>query len=184
MELNATDAACRARLGQLIFGQDDTTLPQCVAHLLTAGGKTIASAESCTGGLLAGMLTEVPGSSRFFLQGYVTYTNESKMAILGVSQATLRQHGAVSEPVVKEMAEAARRLAGSDFSLSVSGIAGPDGGTAQKPVGTVCFGFAHAGGTLTRTVCHFGDRDAVRDRACKTALTILRCHLIGAELPF
>ena len=170
--------------GHLIFGADDITLPQVIAQLLATSGKTIATAESCTGGMLAGMLTDIPGSSRYFLEGFVTYTNQSKTRILGVRPETLQQHGAVSEPVVAEMAQAARRLSGADFALAISGVAGPDGGTPEKPVGTVCFGFAHTGGVLTRTISHWGDRAMVRDRACKTALTILRCHLLNVPLPF
>ncbi len=183
-QIELTDAACRQCLGHLIFGADDITLPQVIAQLLATSGKTIATAESCTGGMLAGMLTDIPGSSRYFLEGFVTYTNQSKTRILGVRPETLQQHGAVSEPVVAEMAQAARRLSGADFALAISGVAGPDGGTPEKPVGTVCFGFAHTGGVLTRTISHWGDRAMVRDRACKTALTILRCHLLNVPLPF
>jgi nicotinamide-nucleotide amidase len=130
------------------------------------------------------MFTDVPGSSSYFLQGWVTYTDDSKAKLLGVSAQSLSEHGAVSEAVVREMAEGARLRSGADFALSISGIAGPDGGTAEKPVGTVCFGFSHAGGTLARTIVHLGDRATIRDRSCKTALSILRYHLIGKPLPF
>ncbi|HEX8323790.1 MAG TPA: nicotinamide-nucleotide amidohydrolase family protein [Tepidisphaeraceae bacterium] len=185
-QLDETIAACRAALGPMIFGQGDDTLEGVVMSLLASGERpiTVATAESCTGGWLAKMLTDLPGSSRYFHQGWVTYTNESKTAQLGVKPLTLAAHGAVSEPTVAEMAEGARQRAGTDIALSVSGIAGPDGGTSDKPVGTVCFGLAHIGGTLTRTLGMFGDRDMVRDRSAKMALTLLRFHLMGHSLPF
>ena len=183
-QLAQTEAACRQRLADLVYGTDGATLPQAIAPLLVSHSKTIATAESCTGGLLAAMFTEVPGSSRYFRQGWVTYSNQSKEQLLGVCPGTLLAHGAVSEPTVREMAQAARRLAGADFALSISGIAGPDGGTAEKPVGTVCFGFAHPDGTSTYTLPMLGERDMIRDRACKTAMTILRYHLIEKPLPF
>ncbi len=182
--VDATDALCRQCLGKLIYGADDTTLPQAVAQLLVSQKKTVATAESCTGGLLAGMFTEVPGSSAYFLQGYVTYTNDSKSRLLCVDPSIIQEHGAVSEPTVRAMAENARKAAGSDFALAISGIAGPDGGTPTKPVGTVCIGFAHPAGAATRTTLLIGDRAMVRDRACKTALTILRYHLMNEPLPF
>lgn len=183
-KLAQTESACREVLGELIYGADGQSLPQAIAPLLHDARRTIATAESCTGGLLAGMLTDVPGASGYFQQGWVTYSNSAKQDMLRVSAETLRQHGAVSEPVVREMAEGARQLSGADFGLSISGIAGPAGGTPDKPVGTICFGFAHADGVLTRTIIHSGDRAAVRDRACKTALSILRYHLLGKPLPF
>ena len=185
-ELADTVAACRAKLGEMIFGDDTDTLPGVVMSLLAKGDEpvTLAAAESCTGGWIAKLLTDQAGSSRYFQQGWVTYTNESKSAQLGVKPETLAAHGAVSEPVVKEMAEGARQRAGVDIALSVSGIAGPEGGSETKPVGTVCFGLAHAGGTLTRTFGMFGDRDMVRDRSAKMALTLLRFHVLGVPTPF
>ena len=185
-QLDETVAACRAAIGDMIFGDGDDTLESVVLALLGAKEKpiTVATAESCTGGWLAKMLTDLPGSSRYFQQGWVTYTNESKVAQLGVKEETLAAHGAVSQPTVAEMAVGARQRAGTDYALSISGIAGPDGGTPDKPVGTVCFGLAHAGGVLTRTFGMFGDRDMVRDRSAKMALTMLRFHLLGKPLPF
>lgn len=183
-DLDATVAACEAALPGLIFGRGADTLPGVVMRLLNDRPTTIATAESCTGGWIAKLLTDQPGSSRYFLQGWVTYTNASKTEQLGVREETLAAHGAVSEPVVMEMAEGARQRAGTDVALAVSGIAGPDGGTEAKPVGTICFALAHAGGTLTRTLGMFGDRDMVRDRSAKMMLTFLRCHLLGRQLPF
>lgn len=189
-KLRETVAACRAAIGDMIFGQDEDTLEAVVLKMLANGTAakpgplTVATAESCTGGWLAKYLTDLPGSSRYFHQGWVTYTNESKVAQLGVKPETLAAHGAVSEQTVAEMAVGARQRAGTDFALSISGIAGPDGGTPEKPVGTVCFGLAHAGGVFNRTIGMFGDRDMVRDRSAKMALTILRFHLLGKPLPF
>ena len=183
-QLQQTEAACRDLLGELIYGADGLTLPQATALLLNSTHRSVATAESCTGGLLAGMFTDVPGSSGYFRQGWITYCDAAKQSLLHVDANTLKRHGAVSEPVVREMAEAARKLSGADFGLSISGIAGPDGGTPEKPVGTVCFGFSHADATVTRAIIILGDRAAVRDRACKTALSILRYHLMGNALPF
>ena len=182
--LAQTESACRQQLGDLVYGADGFTLPQAVGELLISRNQSIATAESCTGGLLSAMFTEVPGSSRYYRQGWITYTNQSKQDLLGVSSATLATHGAVSEATVKEMATSACKIAQTDYALAISGIAGPDGGTTAKPVGTICFGFAHPHGTNTLTLPLPGDRDLVRDRACKSALTILRYHLLGKSLPF
>jgi nicotinamide-nucleotide amidase len=183
-ELEKTVAACREKLGDLIYGRDDETLATVLAAMLKDSGKRVSTAESCTGGLLAKYLTDTAGSSAYFTHGWVTYANEAKAGELGVSAETLKEHGAVSESVVLEMAEGARRRAGADVSLSISGIAGPDGGTAAKPVGTVCIGLAHAGGASARTFRFSGDREFVRDRSAKMALTMLRFHLIGKAMPF
>ncbi len=143
-QLEETSTACRVALGDLIFGQDDETLPTVVADLLkkTEKPQTVTTAESCTGGLLAKMLTDIPGSSAYFTQGWVTYSNQAKYDRLGVSMEVLNLNGAVSEVVVELMAKNARRLAKSDYALSISGIAGPDGGSPTKPVGTVCIALA------------------------------------------
>jgi len=183
-KMGQTSDACRAALGDLIFGEDLDTLPQVVMRLLAEEKKTVATAESCTGGWLAKFLTDLPGSSANFYQGWVTYTNDSKVSQLGVSPATLAAHGAVSEPTAREMAIGARVRAKTDFALSITGIAGPDGGTTEKPVGTVCFGLAYEGGCQVRTFNMFGDRDMIRDRSTKMAMTMLRFHLLGKPLPF
>jgi nicotinamide-nucleotide amidase len=177
-ELERTVAACRSKLGDLIYGQEEETLPIIVGAMLKAAGKTVATAESCTGGLLAKYLTDIAGSSAYFTHGWVTYANEAKTSQLGVSPGTLEQHGAVSEAVVREMADGARRRAGSDFALSISGVAGPDGGTEAKPVGTVCIALGHAGGTDAQTFRFSGDREFIRDRSAKAALAMLRTHLL------
>jgi nicotinamide-nucleotide amidase len=183
-KLRETEDACRAAMGDLVYGRDDDTLDRVVATLLLAQKKTVATAESCTGGLVAKMLTDVPGSSAYFRQGWVTYSNESKTDQLGVPPGLIEQFGAVSEAVVKVMANSARARARSDFALAVSGVAGPDGGTPQKPVGTVCIGLADAREVTQRTFTFPGDREMVRDRSAKMALTLLRFHLLGKRVPF
>src|SRR5207248_7796292 len=125
---------------------------------------TVATAESCTGGLLAKMLTDIPGSSAYFKQGWVTYSNESKESQLHVPRGLIDQFGAVSEAVVKVMANSARSRSSSDFALAISGIAGPAGGTPEKPVGTVCIGLAHDRGVVTRGFTFPGDREMIRDQ--------------------
>ena len=148
---------------------------QLVSRLLAAG-KRIATVESCTGGLVAGAITSVSGSSNVFDYGFVTYSNAAKSAMVGVPQDLLTAHGAVSEPVARAMAEGGRVKAGADMALSITGIAGPSGGSAEKPVGMVCFGlsFSNRNRTVTETrVRHFGNigRDEVRAAALEFALS-------------
>ncbi|MGB7157994.1 MAG: competence/damage-inducible protein A [Tepidisphaeraceae bacterium] len=183
-ELEKTVAACTAALGELIYGYDEQTLQTQVAHVLHDRGLWVTVAESCTGGWLAKMLTDVPGSSRYFSFGWVTYGNDAKQALLGVSPALLNQHGAVSEEVVTEMARSALRHAAADYALAISGIAGPEGGTPDKPLGTVCIALASDEGTTARTFRFPGDRDFIRDRSAKMALTMLRFRLLGKAMPF
>jgi len=196
-QVETTEAACRAVLGDLIFGADDVTLAQAVAALLKQHplaqrwAPAVCAAESCTGGLLAKYLTDVPGSSAYFRQGWVTYSNEAKISELGVRPQTLERFGAVSEQTVREMAEGAARRSGAPFALAISGIAGPEGGTAEKPVGTVCIALSaphpQKAGELevsARTFNMPGDRDMVRDRSAKMAMTMLRYRLLGRPMPF
>ena len=144
----------------------DSELAALAAELgrrLTARRLIVTTAESCTGGLVAGAITAIAGSSGWFERGFVTYSNEAKRELLGVSPDTLDQHGAVSEAVARAMAEGAIRVSRADLAVAVTGIAGPDGGTADKPVGTVCFGFAVRNGPTRVVIKHFpGDRTAVR----------------------
>jgi len=177
-QLESTCAACREALGDLIFGQDGQSLQEVVGELLREKG-TVSTAESCTGGLVAKMLTDVPGSSRYFSYGWVTYANEAKHNLLGVSDDLLNQHGAVSEPVVRAMAESARQRSGSSYSLAISGIAGPDGGSDEKPVGTTWIALVSPDSTAARRFVLPGDREMIRDRAAKTALGWLRFKLMG-----
>ena len=185
-ELDQTVHACHEALGDLIFGRDEQTLQSLIVKDLVncTPTETVTAAESCTGGLLAKMITDVPGSSAVFRQGWVTYSNESKAELLGVPPEVIAQHGAVSEPVVRAMAVGARSRAGADYALAISGVAGPDGGTAAKPVGTVCIALADSKNVTTRTFNFPGDREWVRDRSAKMALTMLRYRLLGKDMPF
>jgi nicotinamide-nucleotide amidase len=180
--LQADVAEVRRRLGTTIFGEGEDTLESVVARLLVEHGKTIATAESCTGGLLSKRLTDIPGSSAYFLRGYVTYADAAKVDLLAVPADLVSKHGAVSEPVAGAMALGCRRAAGSDYAISITGIAGPTGGSPpEKPIGLVYIGLAHSTGVETlRVLC--GDhltREEIRDRSCKTALNLLRLRLLG-----
>ncbi|XVB28049.1 nicotinamide-nucleotide amidase [Citrobacter koseri] len=149
-------------------------LSEKIGRALKARGATVTTAESCTGGWVAKVITDIAGSSAWFERGFVTYSNEAKAQMIGVREPTLEQHGAVSEPVVIEMAIGALRAARADYAISVSGVAGPDGGSVEKPVGTVWFGVASVSGQgVTRRECFAGDREAVRRQATAYALNLL-----------
>ena len=155
-----------------------------IGSLLSKQSATLALAESCTGGLLANWLTHVAGSSEYFLFSGVTYANQAKMDVLGVSRTTLDTCGAVHEKTAREMAEGARRVAGSTYGLSTSGIAGPDGGTEDKPVGTVCIGFAGPDGSFGRRLFFpFGKRLMNKKIFAMAALNILRKELLKIGEP-
>lgn len=146
-------------------------LARQLAALLTAQAMRVATAESCTGGWLAKVLTDIPGSSAWFDCGFVTYGNAAKSSLLGVSPETLQVHGAVSQDVAEQMATGARLASGAEIAVAVTGIAGPGGGTADKPVGTVWFAWAGPGPYLTARHARFGgDREAVRRQAVAAAL--------------
>ena len=149
-------------------------LSERVGLALKARGASVTTAESCTGGWVAKAITDIAGSSAWFERGFVTYSNEAKSQMIGVKAETLAAHGAVSEPVVVEMAIGALKAARADYAISISGIAGPDGGSDSKPVGTVWFGFASVSGQgITRRECFDGDREAVRRQATVYALQTL-----------
>jgi PncC family amidohydrolase len=150
-----------------------------VGLLLRAKGLKIATAESCTGGLIAVRLTEVPGSSQYFEAGFVTYSNMAKNRFLGVPPAMLAEHGAVSEPVARRMAEGARKAALADVAIAVTGIAGPSGGSAEKPVGTVFIALATGEGTIVRRFLFSGERKKIREKTADEALGLLLAHLQG-----
>jgi len=174
----------RRRLGTIVFGEGDDSLETVVARLLIEQHKTIATAESCTGGLLAKRLTDIPGSSAYFLRGYVTYADAAKVELVRVPSELISRHGGVSEPVAEAMALGCRRAAGTDYALSITGIAGPSGGCPpEKPIGLVYVGLAHEAGVETLHVL-LGEhltRHEVRDRSCKTALNLLRLRLLGVD---
>jgi nicotinamide-nucleotide amidase len=177
------EARVRALLGDHLVGMGETTLARCVVELLAARGARVTTAESCTGGLLATLLTEVPGASRVFEAGYVTYADHIKQRALGVHEATLAAHGAVSEAVVREMAEGALRESGADHALALSGIAGPDGGTPEKPVGTVWIAWGQAGAIQAVELYFPVARKLFQTMAAATALDLLRRELLGATTP-
>ena len=166
------------QLGNAIFSFSGEKMEEVIGLKLTVGGYTLAVAESCTGGLLAQRITEVPGSSKYFIEGVVTYSNESKTRLLGVEPILLLEHGAVSAPVAESMAEGIRNRAATDFALSITGIAGPDGGTEEKPVGTVFIAISSEAGTEHRRLKLPGDRNLIRWRATQAALDMLRRRLI------
>jgi nicotinamide-nucleotide amidase len=163
----------RERHGQHIYSEDGSQVDDQVAQLLT--GRRIATAESCTGGLLAARLSERPGSSAYLAGGLVAYANDAKTELLGVDPALIQAHGAVSEPVAEAMATGALHRFQADTAVAITGIAGPDGGTADKPVGTVCFTVALAdGASLTRTLRLPGNRADIRERSTTVAMHLLR----------
>ena len=151
-----------------------------LATLLIRQQHRLATAESCTGGLIAGALTALAGSSAWFERGWVTYSNRAKQEELGVDPALISAHGAVSEAVAAAMATGARKVAGTDYALSVTGIAGPDGGTPEKPIGTVCFGWSTPTQKQTDTQHFIGDRQQIREQAVAHALTGLIALLVDA----
>jgi nicotinamide-nucleotide amidase len=170
-----------ARLGEYYFGEDDETLESAVGRLLTERGATLALAESCTGGLLAKRLTDNAGSSAYLKEGIVAYSNEAKERLLGVSHDLLVEHGAVSEPVACAMAEGVRKNAGTDYGLSVTGVAGPDGGTEEKPVGLVFVGLSDANGTVAERLdlsAWRRSREAIRERSANRAFDLLRHRIL------
>jgi nicotinamide-nucleotide amidase len=173
----------RAALGEAVFAEgEEATLEGVVGDLLAARGRTLATAESCTGGLLAERVTRVPGSSRYFLGGVVVYADELKSVLAGVPPELVAAHGAVSEPVARALAEGVRERLGSEFGIGVTGIAGPGGGSAEKPVGTVHLAVAVAGEpTLHRALRLPGDRERVRLLASQAALEMLRRRLLRAD---
>jgi nicotinamide-nucleotide amidase len=176
---DADQAAVTTRLGKLVYGLGEDTLATAVARQLLQRQLTLATAESCTGGLIAKQLTDVPGSSAFYLSGHITYSNAAKTAELGVDETLLARHGAVSAEVARAMAEGCRIIANADYALSCTGIAGPSGGTPEKPVGLVYLGLASRDGSAVHEQRYSErlNREAIRDRAAKTALNMLRLKL-------
>ncbi len=168
----------RKCLGRLIFGVDEQTLAEVVAERLKEKKATLATAESCTGGWIAKELTDIAGVSAVYLGGWVVYSNQAKMRDLGVDAATLDREGAVSEAVAGQLAEKACKRAGTDYAIGVSGIAGPAGGTEQKPVGLVYIAIAGGGGTQVERFIFPGDRDGIRRRSVNYALNLLRLRLL------
>lgn len=176
--LDAASEDVRARLGGNVFSEGPA-MEEVVGEALRREKATLACAESCTGGMIAQMITAVAGSSDYFDRGFVTYSNQAKMDLLGVSEETLRTDGAVSEACAQAMAEGARTRAGTTFAVSVTGIAGPGGGTKEKPVGLVYIGLATPNRTVVRRIRWPGQRDQVRAISAMVALDLLRRELSG-----
>jgi nicotinamide-nucleotide amidase len=168
----------RSRLGDVIYGIDAETLEQVVVRLLTEHQKTLAVAESCSGGLIAKRLTDIPDASHVFGLGLVTYSNEAKTQLLGVPADLIARVGAVSPEVARQMAEGARRAGSADLGVSVTGIAGPGGGTPAKPVGTVHIGLAWDGGAISEHHQFLGRRGDISYRAAQAALALVRRQLL------
>ncbi|MEI6278047.1 MAG: CinA family protein [Verrucomicrobiae bacterium] len=162
--------------------QNGGRLEQWVIGRLRESGRTVSTAESCTGGLLAHRLTNVPGASEVFTRGYVTYSNAAKISDLGVLEDLIRGHGAVSEPVALAMAEGCLAKSGSDLALAVTGIAGPGGGTREKPVGTVFIALAQKGNpSACRGFLFSGERETFKQLAAQAALDMLRRELLAVD---
>lgn len=184
--VEAVASELRAALGDAVFGEGDDEFAAAVGHGLRARGYTLAVAESCTGGLIGAMLTAVPGSSDYLLLDAVTYANTAKERVLGVEPELLRGHGAVSAECVRAMALGARRVSGADLAVAVSGVAGPTGGSPERPVGTVFIALAGDDGAEVLRWRFEGDRAAVQRRAAYAALEMIRAHCRGrlpARLP-
>jgi nicotinamide-nucleotide amidase len=172
------DAIIRDEIGLSIFSTDDELLETVVVKLLTGKKETLATAESCTGGLLANRITNVPGASKVFIAGYVTYANAAKIDILKVDSKLIGQHGAVSEQVVCAMAEGARARAGATYALSTTGIAGPSGGSSEKPVGTVYIALALPNEVRAKKLFFPNDRETFKQQTAQAAFEFLRRRLV------
>lgn len=167
-------------LGECVFGRDDQTLEQVVVDTLVRRGLTLSLAESCTGGLVANRITDIPGSSAAFMAGVVSYANQAKMDFLGVDEQLLINYGAVSEQVARAMAEGVRQRSGTNVALSITGIAGPSGGTPEKPVGLVYMALASDMGTVAERYQFVGSRINIKLSASQFALNMLRLFLVGS----
>lgn len=152
-----------------------------IERVLRHRGMTVTTAESCTGGLIASTLINADGISESLKEGYITYSNEAKIRLLGVKEETLKEYGAVSRQTAKEMAEGAAQAAGADAAIAATGIAGPGGGTAEKPVGLVYIGCTVQGKTVVKRCFYGGDRSAIRHAAAKEALEILYCQILTSQ---
>jgi nicotinamide-nucleotide amidase len=181
--LDAIEARVRERVGEFIYAVGDVGMEEVVGGLLAERGLTLALAESCTGGLIGNWITDVPGSSAYFLLGVVAYANQAKRSLLGVREETLALHGAVSTQTAEEMAAGVRRAAGADIGLATTGIAGPGGGSPEKPVGTVCIGLAWEGGVWSRRLdLGARERSWIKVMTAHQTLDRLRRYLLGEAL--
>ncbi len=172
----------REKISQYAYAEGDVSMEEVVARLFVEKNLTLSIAESCTGGLIGHRITNVPGCSRYFKSDLVTYSNDVKEGVLGVSEETLRAHGAVSEECVREMAAGVRKRTGADVSVATSGVAGPDGGTPDKPVGTVCIALSADDQSISRRYQFRGTRDWVKLITSQVALDWLRRYALGLPI--
>jgi len=179
--LDEDERTVRERFGEAVFGNDETTLAQAVSDLLEEMNWRIALAESCTGGMVGSLLVDVPGISRFLLLDVVAYSNESKVSLLRVPQGQIESFGAVSPEVAEAMARGACKVSGAQIGISTTGIAGPTGGSSEKPVGLVYVGLCVAGKTMCHRLQLRGDRWRIKDRAARSALNLARVALLEAR---
>ena len=179
--LGAFEAYIRERVGELIFGEGDDTLEAALGQMLRARGLTLATAESCTGGLVADRITDVPGASDYFCGGVVVYGNAQKVCLLDVDEEALSEDGAVSERVARQLAAGARRALGTDLAVATTGVAGPGGGTPEKPVGTVWLGYADAHGTHAVRLQLVTDRLLNKRLSVTAALNLVRRQLLRRD---
>jgi nicotinamide-nucleotide amidase len=177
--IEQADAIIRSKLESSIFSAADETLEEVVVKLLLQQKHTVAVAESCTGGLLANRITNVPGASTVFFAGYICYADQAKIAMLNVDPLLIEKHGAVSEQVARALAEHARACAKTDFAVATTGVAGPGGGSPEKPAGTVYIALARSGETVTKKFFFPTDRETFKQIAAQTALELLRRRLIA-----
>ena len=177
-EIERQMASLRQILGDYIYSETEETLPACVGRMLADAGKTVSCAESCTGGTISQLFTSIPGSSAYFLGGVTSYANSVKQGVLGMPEEIIEKHGAVSSECVAAMAEGVRRITGSDYAVSTSGIAGPGGGTPEKPVGTVWVGVSSDKGTETFKVQYNSDRKRNIERSAAFTIDKLRIRLL------
>jgi nicotinamide-nucleotide amidase len=177
--VSRVDAIIKKELGSSIFSANDETLEEVLVKLLTGRKETLAIAESCTGGLLANRITNIPGASSVFLAGYICYTNEAKIDMLGVDPELIEKHGAVSEPVGRALAQDARMRTRSTYALATTGIAGPSGGSPEKPVGTVYIALAAPAEIVVKKLFFPSDRETFKQIAAQAAFDLLRRKIIG-----
>jgi nicotinamide-nucleotide amidase len=181
-KLDQLSARVREKIADFVYGEGDVTMEEVVGRLLTERHLTLGVAESCTGGMIGHRITNVSGSSNYLLADLVTYSNASKVKFLGVSEDTLKQNGAVSEGCVLEMAAGVRKVTGADIGLATSGVAGPGGGTPERPVGTVCIALVAEGFKASRTYKMWGTRDWIKTLASQVALDWIRRYLLGMPM--
>lgn len=181
-QIASAEGFIRERVGHHIYATGGTSMAEVIGNVLMNRGQKLATAESCTGGLVADMITDIPGSSRWFEQGWITYSNPSKRQNLGVAQEILDAHGAVSEEVARAMAEGARDKAGTDWALSCTGIAGPTGGSAEKPVGTVWIAVASRHEVRSRHLKFSGLRETIKLRTAHAGLSFLYQQIMEATV--